>query len=128
VCQETARASTVHGNLVRLLHTTIRWLSETSAPCTSMKTDCSEIFAWETGPGDTLASAQLRHPERLRDGVKVRTFERLRAQSMIPFRSDGGGMALHRPGCGRQRGRRHYCSLHPTAWFGPRSINLIDPY
>jgi Hypothetical glycosyl hydrolase 6/Beta-galactosidase trimerisation domain len=100
---------TGHGDLVRLLDNTIRWLSRDESVVHIDGDGFLEIFAWETSPGYTVHLLNYTNPNAqhgwlesthalgpqtvsllLPDGVKVSSVELLRAESLIPFRSDGG--------------------------------------
>jgi Hypothetical glycosyl hydrolase 6/Beta-galactosidase trimerisation domain len=107
---------TGHGDLVRLLHNTIRWLSRDESTVHIDGDGFLEIFAWETSPGYTVHLLNYTNPNAqhgwlessyrlgpqtvsllLPDGVKVKSVELLRAESLIPFRSDGGALRFTIP-------------------------------
>ena len=107
---------TGHGDLVRLLDNTIRWLSRDESPAHIDGDGFLEIFVWETSPGYTVHLLNYTNPNAqhgwlettyalgpqtvsllLPDGVKVKSVELLRAESLIPFRSDGGALRFTIP-------------------------------
>jgi Hypothetical glycosyl hydrolase 6/Beta-galactosidase trimerisation domain len=107
---------TGHGDLLRLLHNTIRWLSRDESVAHVDGDGFLEIFAWETSPGYAVHLLNYTNPNAqhgwlestyrlgpqtvsllLPDGVKVGSVELLRAGSMIPFRSDGGALRFTIP-------------------------------
>jgi len=107
---------TGHGDLVRLLHNTIGWLSRDESAVRVDGDGFLEIFAWETGPGYTVHLLNYTNPNAhhgwlestytlgpqtvsllLPEGVKVKSVELLRAESAIPFRFDGGALRFTIP-------------------------------
>jgi hypothetical protein len=108
---------TGHGDLLRLLHNTIGWLSRDESMLHVDGDGFLEVFAWETSPGYAVHLLNYTNPNThhgwleatyrlgpqtvsllLPDGVKVGSVELLRAGSMIPFRSDGGALRFTIPG------------------------------
>jgi hypothetical protein len=55
---------TGHGDLLRLLHNTIRWITQDEAVVRVDGDGFIELFAWETTPGLRHPPAQLHEPER----------------------------------------------------------------
>jgi hypothetical protein len=96
---------TGHGDLLRLLHNTIRWITRDERIVNVKGDGFLEMFAWETSAGYSVhllnyTNANAHHgwlnsvsplgPQRvsmkLPRGVKVKTVELLRADSSVPFR------------------------------------------
>ena len=96
---------TGHGDLLRLLHNTIRWITRDESIVHVKGDGFIEMFAWETTAGYSVhllnyTNANAHHgwlnsvsplaPQRvsmkLPSGVKVKTVELLRAGIRVPFR------------------------------------------
>ena len=96
---------TGHGDLLRLLHNTIRWITRDESIVHVKGDGFIEMFAWETTAGYSVhllnyTNANAHHgwlnsvspltPQRvsmkLPSGVKVKMVELLRADSRVPFR------------------------------------------
>jgi hypothetical protein len=107
---------TGHGDLLRLLHNTIRWLMRDESMVHVEGDGLVEIFAWETRPGYTVHLLNYTNPDAqhgwlessyalgpqtvslvVPDGAKVNSVELLRAESMIAFQSDGGALRFTIP-------------------------------
>ena len=105
---------TGHGDLLRLLHNTIRWITRDESIVHVEGEGFIEMFAWETDPWLCRAPAQLhqpQHPPRLdavdlparpadrqdeaAAGVKVKSVELLSAGHTVPFRLAGQVLQLH---------------------------------
>ena len=105
---------TGHGDLLRLLHNTLRWVTRdqriVSVQSQNAGPSFVEIFAWETEPGYTIhllnyTNPAAQHPWlhsivplgpqtialRLPAGVRVRTVDLLRAGRSVPFHIDNAG-------------------------------------
>jgi len=99
---------TGHGDLLRLLHNTIRWLTHDERVVSVEGPGFIEMFAWETRPGyavhllnysnanafhgwmqsiDPLGAQQLSM--KLPPQVHVKSVELLRAEQTVPFKLDG---------------------------------------
>ena len=95
---------TGHGDLLRLLHNTIRWLTLNESPITVDGTGFLEMFCWETDPGYAVhllnysnANAfhgwmqsvepigEQRIALKLPSGVAVKSVELLKAEHQVPF-------------------------------------------
>jgi len=95
---------TGHGDLLRLLHNTIRWLTRDESLVSVEGNGFVEIFAWETAPGYAIHLLNYTNPNahhgwlgsvyplgpqrvslRLPVGVSVRKVELLRAETSLPF-------------------------------------------
>jgi hypothetical protein len=100
---------TGHGDLLRLLHNTIRWLTHGERVVLADGPGFLEMFAWETAPGYAvhllnyntpdaqhgwLQSIEPLGPQRVRmklpDGVNVKSVELLRAGGTVPHRIEDG--------------------------------------
>lgn len=96
---------TGHGDLLRLIHNTIRWLVHDESVVHVEGDGLVELFAWETAPGYAvhllnytnpnaqhgwLASTYPLGPQRvtmkLPSTVKIKSVELLRAENTLPFR------------------------------------------
>lgn len=96
---------TGHGDLLRLMHNTIRWLTQDNKVITVDGDGLAELFAWETAPGYAVHLLNYTNPNahhgwleniyplgpqtvtmKLPSGAKVRSVELLRAGNAIPFR------------------------------------------
>lgn len=96
---------TGHGDLLRLLHNTIRWISRDERIVHVEGGGFLEMFAWETTPGYAVHLVNYTNPNahhgwlnatypltaqtvtmKLAAGAKVKTVELLRADTRVPFR------------------------------------------
>ena len=103
---------TGHGDLLRLLDNTIRWVTHDESIADVQGDGFVEMFAWETAPGYAIhllnyTNPNAHHgwmqstyplgPQRVRmklpPGVKVKSVELLRDGHTVPFAL--GGQALH---------------------------------
>jgi len=103
---------TGHGDLLRLLHNTIRWITHDEDVVHIEGDGFLELFAWETCLGYAVHLLNYTNPNahhgcldstyplgpqtvsmRLPAAVKVKTVELLRAETTIPFHLDA--QALH---------------------------------
>lgn len=99
---------TGHGDLLHLLHNTIRWLTRDESIVHVQGEGSLEMFPWETGPGYAVHLLNYTTPNahhgwvtavaplgpqnigmKLPSGVKVKTVELLRSETSVPFRHDG---------------------------------------
>jgi hypothetical protein len=95
---------TGHGDLLRLMHNTIRWLTRDERIVQVDGDGFVEMFAWETAPGYAVHLLNYTNPNahhnwlnsvyplppqtvslKLPSGVKVKTVELLRAGNTTPF-------------------------------------------
>jgi hypothetical protein len=95
---------TGHGDLLRLMHNTIQWLTRNERAVSVEGDGLVEMFAWETSPGYAVHLLNYTNPNahhgwmqtvyplgaqtvtlRLPDGVRVRSVELLRAEQSVPF-------------------------------------------
>jgi Hypothetical glycosyl hydrolase 6/Beta-galactosidase trimerisation domain len=95
---------TGHGDLLRLLHNTIRWLTHDEQIVQVEGDGFLEMFAWETAPGYAVHLLNYTNPNahhnwlnsvyplppqtvsmKLPTGVKVKAVELLRADTAVPF-------------------------------------------
>src|SRR5205085_915199 len=100
---------TGHGDLLRLLHNTIRWLTRDERVVHVQGAGFVEMFAWETFPGYAVHLLNYTTPNahhgwvqsvyplgaqtvsmKLPAGVKVKSVELLRAEQTVPFRLEDG--------------------------------------
>lgn len=100
---------TGHGDLLRLLHNTIGWITREERMVHVEGDGFLEVFAWETTPGYAVHLLNYTNPNshhgwlrsvypmsgqnvsmRLPETVKVKAVELLRAESSLPFRQEGG--------------------------------------
>ena len=100
---------TGHGDLLRLLHNSIRWVTHYETPVRIDGDGFLEIFSWETRPGYAIhllnySNANAFHPwlqsveklgeqrvsMRLPSGVRVKSVELLRAEQPLTFHLDDG--------------------------------------
>jgi Hypothetical glycosyl hydrolase 6/Beta-galactosidase trimerisation domain len=107
---------TGHGDLLRLLHNTIRWITYDDQVVHVEGDGFLELFAWETSPGYAVHLLNYTNPNahhgwldstyplepqtvtmRLPAGVKVKTVELLRAETTIPFRLDAQALRFTIP-------------------------------
>ena len=99
---------TGHGDLLRLMHNTLRWVTREQRVVDVQGDGLVEMFAWETEPGYTVHLLNYTNPNahhgwlhgtyaigpqriamQLPAGVKVRSVELLRAGGSVPFRVEG---------------------------------------
>jgi len=99
---------TGHGDLLRLLHNTIRWLAHDEAVIHVNGDGLLEFFAWETAPGYAIHLLNYTNPNAhhgwlstvyplgpqtvsmtLPNAVKVKSVELLRSEKTIPFHVEG---------------------------------------
>jgi len=99
---------TGHGDLLRLMHNTIRWITQDQAVVHIDGDGLVEFFAWETTPGYAVHLLNYTNPNayhgwlsgvyplgeqalrmELPRGVKVKAVDLLRSERSIPFRLDG---------------------------------------
>ena len=95
---------TGHGDLLRLLHNTIRWIARDESVVQVEGDGFVEMFAWETAPGYAVHLLNYTNPNadhgwlqsvyavgpqtvrmKLPSGVKVKSVELLRAESGVDF-------------------------------------------
>jgi hypothetical protein len=98
---------TGHGDLLRLMHNTIRWITEDERVVHVEGPGFIEMFAWETNPGYAVHLLNYTNPNahhgwmqsvyplgpqtvsiKLPPGVQARSVELLCAAQSVPFRSD----------------------------------------
>jgi hypothetical protein len=110
---------TGHGDLLRLMHNTIRWLTHDERVIHVEGPGFMEVFAWETGPGYAvhllnyntpdaqhgwLQSIEPLGPQQVRlklpGGVSVKSVELLRAGGVIPHRVEDGVLVFTIPAVG----------------------------
>ena len=99
---------TGHGDLLRLLHNTIRWITHDESIVHLQGEGFVEFFAWETSPGYTVHVLNYTNPNAFRSwmqaidpigpqtvsmtlptGVTVKFVELLRTGRTVPFRAAG---------------------------------------
>ncbi len=99
---------TGHGDLLRLLHNTIRWITHDESIVHVEGDGFIEFFAWETSPGYAIHLLNYTNPNAhhgwmqsiyplgpqivsmtLPAGMKVKSVELLSAGSTVPFRLEG---------------------------------------
>ena len=99
---------TGHGDLLRLMQNTIRWITQDEAVVNVDGNGFLEFFAWETTPGYAIHLLNYTNPNAyhgwlstvyplgpqtvsmtLPSGVKVRAVDLLRSDRTIPFRLEG---------------------------------------
>lgn len=99
---------TGHGDLLRLLHNTLLWLTRGERAVDVSGDGLVEMFAWETAPGYAIHLLNYTNPNahhgwmqsvyplgtqvvrmKLPQGVRVRSVELLRAAASVPFAVDG---------------------------------------
>jgi hypothetical protein len=99
---------TGHGDLLRILHNTIRWITQDEAVVHVDGDGFLELFAWETTPGYAIHLLNYTNPNAhhgwlsavyplgpqtvsmtLPDGVKVKAVDLLCSDKTIPFRLEG---------------------------------------
>ena len=100
---------TGHGDLLRLLHNTLRWITFDEAIVQVDGDGFVEMFAWETSPGYAIHLLNYTNPNaqhgwvrsvyplgpqqvrmKLPAGVNVRSVELLHAETTLPFAVQGG--------------------------------------
>ena len=108
---------TGHGDLLRLLHNTIRWLTRDEGIVRVEGGGFLEMFAWETTPGYAVHLLNYTNPNahhgwlnatypltaqtvtmKLAAGVKVKAVELLRAQRGVSFLLEDGVLRFTIPG------------------------------
>jgi hypothetical protein len=96
---------TGHGDLLRLMHNTIRWMTGDERIVSVEGDGFVEMFAWETSPGYAIHLLNYTNPNahhgwmrevyplgaqlvsmKLPAGVKAKSVELLRAEQAVPFR------------------------------------------
>ena len=99
---------TGHGDLLRLLHNTIRWITRDESIVHVEGEGFIEFFAWETSPGYAIHLLNYTNPNAhhgwmqsiyplgpqivsmtLPAGVNVKSVELLSAGNTVPFRLEG---------------------------------------
>jgi hypothetical protein len=99
---------TGHGDLLRLVHNTIRWITQGQTVVYVDGDGLLELFAWETTPGYAIHLLNYTNPNayhgwlssinplgrqvvsmELPSGVRVKSVDLLRSEKSIPFRLDG---------------------------------------
>jgi len=107
---------TGHGDLLRLMHNTLRWLTGDERLVHVAGDGFVEMFAWETGPGYAVHLLNYTNPNahhgwvsstyplgpqqvgmKLPAGVRVKTVELLRAGGTAPFRLEDGTLRFTIP-------------------------------
>jgi hypothetical protein len=108
---------TGHGDLLRLLHNTIRWITRDEQVVHVSGDGFVELFAWETSPGYALHLLNYTNPNAhhgwlesiyplgaqtvsmtLPTGVRIKSVKLLRAETGIPFRLESEGLHFTIPG------------------------------
>ena len=98
---------TGHGDLLRLLHNTIRWITRDESMVHVRGQGFVEMFAWETDPGYAVHLLNYTNPNghhgwlqetypigpqtlsmKLHPNLKVKTVELLHAERTLPFRME----------------------------------------
>lgn len=107
---------TGHGDLLRLMHNTIRWITQDERVVNVDGDGFVELFAWETAPGYAIhllnyTTPNAQHgwldatyplgPQRvtmkLPDAVRVRSIELLRGGASVPFRLEENMLSFSVP-------------------------------
>jgi hypothetical protein len=107
---------TGHGDLLRLMHNTIRWLTRDERIIHVEGDGFVEMLAWETSPGYAIHLLNYTNPNaqhswmqstyplgpqtvsmRLPSGVKVKSIQLLRAERSIPFGLEGNALSFTIP-------------------------------
>jgi len=107
---------TGHGDLLRLLHNTIRWITGDERIIEVAGEGFLELFAWETTPGYAVHLLNYTHPNahhcwldsayplgtqavrmKLSEGVKIESVELLRAEQNVPFKVEGDVLSFTIP-------------------------------
>ncbi|HZQ19853.1 MAG TPA: alpha-amylase family protein [Terriglobales bacterium] len=110
---------TGHGDLLLLMHNTIRWLTQDERVIHVDGDGFVELFAWETSPGYAVHLLNYTNPNaqhgwldstyalgpqavsmKLPVGAKVKSVELLRAESMVTFRQQNDVLRFTIPGIG----------------------------
>jgi len=110
---------TGHGDLLRLLHNTIRWVTHNESPITVDGPGFLEMFCWETQPGYAVhllnysnANAfhgwlqsvdpvgEQRISMKLPAGIRVKSVELLKAEHTVPFHFDDQLLSFTIPSVG----------------------------
>ena len=110
---------TGHGDLLRLMHNTLRWLTREERVVHVAGGGFVELFAWETAPGYAIHLLNYTNPNahhgwvgdvyplgpqqislKLPAGVSVKKVELLRADDTIPFRQENQMLRLTVPRVG----------------------------
>ena len=110
---------TGHGDLLRLLHNAIRWVTHDERLISVEGPGFIEMFCWETDPGYAIhllnysnanafhgwmQSAQPLGEQRvgmkLPAGARVKSVELLRAEKAVPFEQDGQELRMRIPAVG----------------------------
>jgi hypothetical protein len=108
---------TGHGDLLRLLHNTIRWITDNTRMVRVDGPGFIEMFCWETAPGYAVHLLNYSNPDaqhgwlqstlplgaqnvtmRLPAGVRVKSVELLRAETTVPHRLEGQVLHFTIPG------------------------------
>jgi hypothetical protein len=108
---------TGHGDLLRLLHNTIRWLTEDTQVVHVHGPGFIEMFCWETAPGYAVHLLNYSNPDaqhgwlqstyplgvqqvtmKLPRGVTVRSVELLKAEKVVPHRMEEQVLRFTVPG------------------------------
>ena len=107
---------TGHGDLQRLIHNTLRWLTRDERMVTVEGDGLVELFCWETGPGYAVHLLNYTNPNafhgwmqsvtklraqrvamRLPDGARAAKVELLRAESSVPVEMHGAELRFTIP-------------------------------
>jgi hypothetical protein len=99
---------TGHDDLLRIMHNTIRWITQDEDVVNVSGDGFLELFAWETTPGYAIHLLNYTNPNahhgwlstayplgpqtvsmKLPNGVKVTGVDLLRSEKTIPFRLEG---------------------------------------
>ena len=110
---------TGHGDLLRLLHNTIRWVAHGESPVRVDGEGFLEMFCWETRPGYAVHLLNYSNPNafhpwlqsvnkvseqrvfmKLPAGIAVNSVELLRAEQTIPHRIEDGVLQFAIPSVG----------------------------
>ncbi len=108
---------TGHGDLLRLLDNTLRWITRDQRIVDVRGSGLVEMFAWETEPGYAVHLLNYTNPSahhgwlhstipigpqsvamKLPEGVRVRSVELLRAGNTVPFHMEGQALRFTIPG------------------------------
>ncbi|HKW18529.1 MAG TPA: alpha-amylase family protein [Terriglobales bacterium] len=107
---------TGHGDLLRLLHNTIRWLTHDERVVHVDGDGFIELFAWETAPGYAIHLLNYTNPDaqhgwldetyqlgpqnvsmKLPNAATIRSVELLRAEKTVPFRHEDNVLSFTIP-------------------------------
>jgi hypothetical protein len=110
---------TGHGDLLRLMHNTLRWITRDERVVDVAGDGFVEMFAWETDAGYAVHLLNYTNPNaqhgwmqetyplgqqmvsmRLPAGVKVKSVELLQAERSVPFRVEGQVLRFAMPQVG----------------------------